>query len=101
MRRFVNPFFSSVAVLCSLVLGGFVILILTWRGVAANVRVADQIPFLISGGVGGIAVIGVAIALLALQMRRLDEARRRAGYDELVRSAVRLLAASRDQPEEP
>lgn len=100
MRRFVNPFFSSVVVLCALAISGFAMLVLTWRGVAANARVADQIPFLVSGGFGGVALIGAAVALLAVQLRRLDEARRRAEYDALLRSSMSLLAAVRDRREE-
>jgi hypothetical protein len=64
-----------------LVVAGIIALILGWVGVSATVYPADQLPYIISGGVGGVLLVGLgATAWLSADLRdewisleRIDE----------------------------
>ena len=93
MRRLADPFVSSVLALAMLGVAGLVVVVLAWRGVAPEVSVEDQVPFLVSGGIGGLALIGFAAGVLMIQHRRFLEAQRRAEFEDVIRGAAGLLAA--------
>ena len=95
MRRLADPLIASVVTLVMLGAAGFVTLVLAWRGVAAEVSVSDQVPFLVSGGIAGLAIIGFAAGVLMIQHRRLLEAHRRAELEDVIGVAAALLAAAR------
>lgn len=95
MRRFSDALVSSVIALGALGAAGLVVLVLAWRGVAADVAVADQVPFLVSGAIGGLSLIGFALGVLTIQHRRSVEAQRRATFDAVVTAAAELLATVR------
>jgi hypothetical protein len=98
LRRFAgDPFAVSVAVLGALVVAGFVGVAVGWKGAAASLDVAVQLPYVVSGAVAGLATIGLAAGLLLVQARRRDEALERAEMDRLVRAAADLLAAVRSE----
>jgi hypothetical protein len=46
-----------------LILGGFLLIVLAWSGAASTRYVDAQIPFLISGGLTGIGLVGCGCAL--------------------------------------
>ena len=94
MRR--DPFSVSVAVLTALVVAGFAAVAGAWSGVAARLVVALQSPYAVSGGVGGVALAGFALGLLAVQAARRDRARERAELDHVVVAAAGVLAALRE-----
>ena len=97
MRQFLrDPFRVSVAVLTALIAVGFVTLALGWRGVAASAVVAVQLPYVVSGLFGGVALIAFAAGLLTVQAGRRREAAERAEFGRLVSSAAELLAAVRE-----
>jgi len=98
MRRLTDPLVSSVVVLAAFAAGGLVVLVLAWRGVAADVSVANQVPFVVSGGIDGLALVGFAAGVLAIQHRRWIEAKRRAEFEEVVAAAAELLALVRQGP---
>jgi hypothetical protein len=53
-----------------LILGGLVAVIVGWLGVRNEADVVLQVPYLASGGLGGLALVGLgAIALLWSQLR--------------------------------
>lgn len=89
MRR-VQPALAWV-----LVGGGALLLLLGWYGVSGESLTAKQLPYLVSGGLGGIALIVLAAALLTTQdvrrqLDRLDRVEQRVGtlYDLLVEELV-------------
>lgn len=43
--------------------GGFVVLLLGWIGVSGEGLAAKQLPYMISGGIGGIFLLGLAAVL--------------------------------------
>jgi hypothetical protein len=79
----------------ALVGGGVLLLVLGWYGVSGESLTAKQLPYLVSGGLGGIALIVLAAALLTTQdvqrqLERLDRVEQRVGtlYDLLVEELV-------------
>jgi hypothetical protein len=92
-----DPFVVSVIVLGALVVAGLVGVAVAWRGAAASLVVAFQLPYIISGALGGLALAGFASGLLMIQVRRRAEARRRVDFDRVVRAAADVLAAARER----
>jgi hypothetical protein len=73
--RFVrHPAFPGLVVMALLTIAGFVVVLVTWYGAAGTLFVAFQVPLLVSGGLGGLALIGVGLALVHIQVRRRDAA---------------------------
>jgi hypothetical protein len=91
-----DPWLVSVVVLVATAAAGLGAIGLGWRGAAARVNVAEQVPFVVSGALGGIAVLGFSLGVLAIQSRRRAEARRRAELDRLADAIAGLTAAVRD-----
>lgn len=99
MRRVSDPFVASVVALGVLGAAAFVTLALGWQGLAAEVNVATQVAFLVSGGIGGLALVGFASGVVVIQARRRDEAQRRAAFERVVSAATELLASVRHDPD--
>lgn len=96
MRRrhlLTDPLVSSLAVFGVLVIIGVLMLALGSRGIADQANVALQLPYVVSAGFGGLALIGFALGVLAIQHRRWTEAHRRAEVESVLRAAEVLLAA--------
>jgi hypothetical protein len=68
-----------------------------WFGVSAQTEVAKQLPYLISGGLGGIAAIGAGVALQVAEDLRTDRSRLGRLEAELleVRDLLRTIADGR------
>ena len=94
-RALGDPFTVSVAVLSVLAAAGLAGIISGWSGGAASLVVSVQLPYVVSGVIGGMALLGFSLGLLSVQARRRQEARRRAEFDRVVRAAADLLAAAR------
>lgn len=74
---------------------GAALLVLGWYGVSGQSLTAKQLPYLVSGGLGGIALVVLAAALLTTQdvrrqLERLDRVEQRVTtlYDLLVEELV-------------
>jgi hypothetical protein len=89
-----DPRVSTTLVLASLVVSGFLLLVLGWHGVSATLFVVLQLPWAISGSFAGIAVIGSGLALLITHLNRAEAASERAQLAELQREALRALSAA-------
>lgn len=100
MRRpeFEDRFFTSTLLFGALVVGGLVAVILGWRTAAATLIVPFQIPAFVSGGLGGLALIGMGIGSLHIQVTRQIAVDETAQLDAVLESAEALLAAMRDAP---
>jgi hypothetical protein len=90
-----DPFVVSVIVLGALAVAGLVGIAVGWRGAAATLVVAEQLPYVVSGVLGGVALLGFALGLLIIQLRRREEAVRRTELDRVVRAAADVLAVAR------
>ena len=61
----------------ALMLGGAVLLVVGWIGASGEVYIANQLPYILSGGLGGLALLGVGATLwlsadLSDEWRTLD-----------------------------
>jgi len=90
-----DPFRRSIIISIALILGGFVAIGLAWRGAARSLIVAEQLPFLVSGGVGGLALIAAGAGVLAVQSSRYWNARERKQLDRLISLASAADAQER------
>jgi hypothetical protein len=68
---------------------GFVLIFLGWNGAASNDRVAAQMPYLISGGIAGLALVVVGAALMVAQSLRTDRIELRGAIEDLRRAVER------------
>jgi hypothetical protein len=57
-----------------LVVAGFVALFLAWNGAAGKDYVEGQLPYVISGGLVGLALVGAGLTVINVQARRADQA---------------------------
>jgi len=88
-----DPRVSTTGVLLAAIAGGFVAIWLGYREIARLGLVAFQLPYLMSAGVIGLAVIGTALGLLSVHVSRVEEAEERRQLVELQRVALRLRAS--------
>ena len=91
-----DPFARSIAFAIVLILGGFAAIGLGWRGAARSLIVAEQLPFLISGGLGGLALIVAGAGMVAVQASRYWNARERRQLDLIVSRAGGLRTHNGD-----
>ena len=89
-----DPRVSTTLTLAAIVVGGFFLLMLAWRGAAATLFVVLQLPWVVSGAFAGMAVIGAGLAFLVTHLNRAEAAAERAELAALQRDALRLLAAA-------
>ncbi|MEA3077694.1 MAG: hypothetical protein QOF60_2602 [Actinomycetota bacterium] len=73
---------------------GFVLLFLGWNGAASYDRVPAQVPYLISGGMAGLALVVLGGAALIVQGAREDRAQLQRSIDELRAAVERIGLAS-------
>ena len=85
-----DPSAQSVIVLVLLALIGFAMLALAWRGGARTVYVPLQMPWLVSGGLAGLGLLGMALGAVSIHLSRRDDAAHRAEIEGLVRDAAEL-----------
>ena len=85
-----DPGVQSVAVLAVLGIAGFVMMALTWRGAARTVYVPLQLPWLVSGGLIGLALLGLAVGAISIHLGRRDDAAHRAEFEDLVNTGATL-----------
>src|SRR5205823_2802726 len=63
---------GPAVVFAAIVLAGLVAFGLAWRGAAAEMLVARQLPWLVSGGLGGLGLVATGSTLLAIHHRRRE-----------------------------
>lgn len=85
-----DPGVQAIVVLVLLAIGGFVTLGLAWRGAARTIYVPLQLPWVISGSVAGLGLIGLAYGALSIHLGRREDAVHRAEVEDLVRTAATL-----------
>jgi hypothetical protein len=80
----------------AVVLGALLVFI-GWQGVQDTAYPAEQIPYLISGGLGGLLLIGVG-AILWISADLRDEWRRIESLEHTIERHVALLESSAEAP---
>jgi hypothetical protein len=73
---------------------GAVVMLIGWLGVSGETEVAKQLPYLISGGVGGLALVGGGVGFLVSEDLRSERDRIGRLESEVleIRDLVRSLA---------
>ncbi len=74
---------------------GFVLIAVAWGQVAGEVNVALQVPYLVSGGLTGLALVMVGVTVVSVAARRRDAALREQ-QTALLADALRELSAALD-----
>ena len=88
-----DPAAPSIAVFVALIVGGFVAIGLAWNIARQTLVVAFQMPAILSGAVGGLALIVLGAGLSNAQVGRRLGALERAHTDAVLDEATALLAA--------
>lgn len=81
---------QAIVLLIGAAAGGFVALGLSWSGLAARLDVSLQLPFLVSGAFGGVALAGAALGIAGAQLDRRQNAVERFYMDDMVRDVAML-----------
>jgi hypothetical protein len=79
-----------------MIVAGFALLALGWRGAAALLFVPGQVAYTLSGGFVGFALIGAGLAILNVQVSRVLTAGRTYRFNALVADTVAALATIRE-----
>ncbi|HVE98143.1 MAG TPA: hypothetical protein VNA12_03090 [Mycobacteriales bacterium] len=93
-KSLVTPAVSTGLVLTGIVAAGFVAIALAWRGASLTPYVPFQVPFLVSGGFGGLALVVLGLGLFDVHVNRVQEAKRHVDTNAALREAVQLLAVA-------
>ena len=72
---------------------GAVLIFLGWNGAASYDRVSAQMPYLVSGGLGGLALVVLGSSLIVTQSHRNDRASLQATLEDLREALGRVAAA--------
>lgn len=81
----------------ALTLAGVSVLVLGWSRVADIGVIAHQMPYVISAGGAGLALIAVGLAVVAISAKVADAARRRQQLAELQETMAAIRAALEDE----
>ena len=82
--------------------GGLMLVFLGWFGLRDQQSVVEQLPYLASGGIGGLALLGAGAALLhvtrqaRLEQQMQDVAARQEALEEAVQAIAVALGANAD-----
>ena len=79
---------QAAIVLALVAMAGFAGLGLAWSGVASTLLAPIQMPFIVSGAIGGVAIAGTALALLATHLERRSSASDRAQFEVIIEAAT-------------
>ena len=88
-----DPAVPSFALFTALVLAGFIAIGLGWRVAARTLFVPFQTPALVSGAMGGLALILLGSGFVSIQAGRRAAAVERAETEALLDEAVALVEA--------
>jgi hypothetical protein len=78
---------------------GFGLIAFTWGKTAALVNVAEQIPYLVSGGLSGLGLILLGLLVVNLSVKRREARDRARQLEELRDALVQLRTAIGGEPE--
>lgn len=90
-----DPGVRAALVLVGLAAAGFVMLGLAWRGAARTIYVPLQLPWVASGSLIGLALIGAGLGAWSVHLGRRADAAHRDAMETLVRDAAELAESIR------
>ena len=77
---------------------GLLSLLFAWNGASGEPYVAAQMPYLVSGGLLGVSLVGIGCTLMMINAARVDRARMEAKYDELLGALERGIGGGGSAP---
>lgn len=86
-----DPALPGLALMTAIAIAGAVAIYFGWRGIARTIYVPLQLPQLVSGALGGLAVVGLGLFLFDLQMARRELARERRYNADLLDEVASLV----------
>ena len=89
---FRDPALPGLATMVGLVLLGVGAIVYAWYGAARVIYVPLQLPEVVSGGIGGLALIGVGLTLFDLQIGRRYAAHEKHLTDDLLDETAHLVS---------
>ena len=92
-----DPLAPSLGLFGGLVLAGFVGITLGWKVAARTLIVPFQVPALVSGAMGGLALIVMGAGLANIQVGRRLAAEERAVTEDLLDEAAALMDVMRER----
>ena len=103
IRLLRDPALPGLLLMAALVVAGFAAITIGYFGAARLIYVPLQMPEIVSGGVGGLALIGVGAYLFGVQIDRQHAAREEMlrGEKEFTRARDELTRARRELPWSP
>jgi hypothetical protein len=75
---------SPISIGIALIVVGLTVIFLAWNGAADKDFVEGQLPYLISGGIGGLAIVASGLTVILVQTRRRDNAELVGRLDEML-----------------
>lgn len=81
---------QAALVFAAIAAAGFAGLGIAWHGASATLGVYNQMPFVVSGGIGGIALAGTFLGLLAVHSERRAAATDRLWLEDAISSATEI-----------
>ena len=88
-----DPLAPSMLMFGAMILAGFVGIALGWKVAARTLIVPFQVPAMVSGGLGGLALIILGAGLASIQVGRRLAAEERAETEDLLDEAAALMDA--------
>ena len=92
-RASADPLVTSCWIAGLLLALAFVSFLAAWKGASDTVEVDVQVAYLVSGGLGGLALLVAGSALLTVQLSRWLAARERRELDAVLDAARAALPA--------
>lgn len=86
-----DPRIRTTLILAGGVAAGLGVVIGAYLGTAGLGLVVYQVPYVVSGALGGIAIVGIAMALLSIHFDRVESIEERREMAEIQRQAMRLV----------
>jgi hypothetical protein len=85
-----DPGIQAALVLVGLAVTGFVMMAFGWRGGARTPYVPLQMPWLVSGGIAGLGLLGMALGAWSIHLGRRSDAAHRAAVEDVVHDVAEL-----------
>lgn len=86
-----DPALPGLLLFGLLTVSGFVVIALGWRAAARTLLVSEQVPALVSGGMGGLALVVSGCALVGVQLRRRQAAQECKETEQLLDELAALV----------
>ncbi|MCW2778742.1 MAG: hypothetical protein JWN17_2467 [Frankiales bacterium] len=87
-----DPAAPGLALFAALAAAGLLAIGIGWRVAARTLFVPFQVPALVSGGLGGLALVMLGAGLFSVQVARREAAAEQAAFDGLLDEAAGLVA---------